>query len=208
MTSPLLIIAKRVGASFFNLAKFTAKTYGSLAVGAGALLVYDQNVGCLRSINGPSMTPTFNDYFDNYKGFTINKQVIVNDIVYFSRNTKKIERGDIVLFKRPKTNTYIVKRVVCLPGDTVTPVLPGGAEGEPVQLGEGQLWVESDAGLGHADSNFFGALPREAVEGIAQICIAPHSSTIIRRLYNQIPKHVEGRIHVPSIETEQVQTIS
>jgi len=207
MTSPLRSIAKRVGAGFFNFVKLTAKSYGSLAIGAGALLVFDQNVGCLRQISGPSMTPTFNTYFDDYKGFTINKEIEINDFVYFSRNTKKIERGDIVLFKRPKTNTYIVKRVVGLQGDTVTPVLPGGAEGEPVQLGEGQLWVESDAGLGHADSNFFGPLPREAVEGIAQICFVPRS-VIFRRLYKQIPKHVEGRIHAPSIETEQVQAVS
>ena len=53
------------------------------------------------------------------------RQFLQNDVVYFSRSIKNTERGDIVLLKRPRTNDYIVKRVVGVQGDIVTPIKPG-----------------------------------------------------------------------------------
>ena len=35
---------------------------------------------------------------------------------------------------------------------------------ETVQLGEGEVWVESDAGFGYKDSNLFGPVRAETIQ--------------------------------------------
>jgi len=201
MNSRQLIKAnlKVLGNIFLRSLKDLGKFVGHCTLGAVAVYTYDQNVGFLRRIKGPSMIPTLNSsQFNEFTDWDLtprNRQFLQNDVVYFSRSIKNTERGDIVLLKRPRTNDYIVKRVVGVQGDIVTPIKPGGTEGEPVTLEEGQLWIESDAGFGYADSSLFGPVPKESIEGIGKFVIIFNlSSGLFRFLYRDIPKHVEGRV--------------
>lgn len=57
-------------------------------------------------VSGPSMDPTFRD--GNY--------LIVDEISYRFMEPK---RGEILIFKRPEENKYLIKRIIGLPGETV-----------------------------------------------------------------------------------------
>ena len=58
-------------------------------------------------ISGPSMEPTFmnNDY------------LIVDEISY---RFEKPKRGEVIIFNQPMEGKYLIKRIIGLPGDTVT----------------------------------------------------------------------------------------
>ena len=59
-------------------------------------------------VSGASMDPTFKD----------KEYLIIDKLTY---NLGKIHRGDVVVFRFPfKNERYLVKRIVGLPGDTVT----------------------------------------------------------------------------------------
>lgn len=59
-------------------------------------------------VSGTSMDPTFAD----------KEYLIIDKLTY---NLNKINRGDVVVFKFPSRNErYLVKRIIGLPGDTVT----------------------------------------------------------------------------------------
>lgn len=59
-------------------------------------------------VSGTSMDPTFAD----------KEYLIIDKLTY---NLDKINRGDVVVFKFPSKNErYLVKRIIGLPGDTVT----------------------------------------------------------------------------------------
>ena len=61
----------------------------------------------LYTVDGPSMLPTL----------STGDRLIVNKMGY---NFHEIERGDIVVFRYPREyNTYFVKRIIGIPGDTV-----------------------------------------------------------------------------------------
>lgn len=57
-------------------------------------------------VSGPSMEPTFmnSDY------------LIVDEISY---RFEKPKRGEVIIFKRPDENKYLIKRIIGLPGETV-----------------------------------------------------------------------------------------
>lgn len=57
-------------------------------------------------VSGPSMEPTFND----------KDYLIVDEISY---RFEKPKRGEVIIFKRPGDNKYLIKRIVGLPGETV-----------------------------------------------------------------------------------------
>ena len=57
-------------------------------------------------VSGPSMEPTFND----------NDYLIVDEISY---RFEKPKRGEVIVFKRPGDNKYLIKRIVGLPGETI-----------------------------------------------------------------------------------------
>jgi len=62
-------------------------------------------------VSGPSMLPTFKD--KNY--------LIVDEISY---RFKKPMRGEVLVFNRPEEGKYLIKRIIGLPGETIT--LDGG----------------------------------------------------------------------------------
>ncbi len=59
-------------------------------------------------VSGNSMFPTFHN----------NEYLIVNEVAKY---TNSYQRGDVVVFKYPNdTSKYFIKRIIGLPGDTVT----------------------------------------------------------------------------------------
>lgn len=57
-------------------------------------------------VSGPSMVPTFND----------KDYLIVDEISY---RFEKPKRGEVVVFKRPGDNKYLIKRIIGLPTETI-----------------------------------------------------------------------------------------
>merc|ERR1719167_731080 len=178
----------------------TFKLFCQVCLGAGAYTLYDQRVGCFRRIYGMSMTPTLNGRYmklgtyEDSPGFNS-----FEDVIYFSRDTQNLKRGDIVLCNRPKKeNASLVKRIVAVEGDSIRPVGPGGKVLDPVKLSAGQVWVESDAGPGYLDSAVFGPLPVEAVTGVAIFCIGFYDASPPRLLESAIPASVGSRLEIAS----------
>ena len=57
----------------------------------------------LSQVSGESMYPTYND----------------KDVVLVSLRAKTFDRYDVIVFKEPGTNKYLIKRVIGLPGEKV-----------------------------------------------------------------------------------------
>jgi hypothetical protein len=51
-----------------------------------------------------------------------------------------------------------------LSGDQIVPLGFNSERKEAVKLAEGEVWVESDAGLGYKDSNLFGPIRAQTVQ--------------------------------------------
>ena len=82
----------------------------------------------------------------------------------------------MVILKDPSRKNKLIKRVLGLPGDIVTPLGPNKEEREPLTLGEGQVWVESDhAGYGYRDSSLFGPVNTDLIEAKVTWHIKPLS---------------------------------
>lgn len=91
-------------------------------------------------VSGPSMCPTINQLdgeCESEKG----EFVFVNEFLYhFLKNPA---RGEVVVFRPPTEKTYYIKRVIGVPGDTITikngKVYLSNAEHEELELPETYL---------------------------------------------------------------------
>jgi signal peptidase I len=114
-----------------------------------------------------------------------------------------VNRGDIVVFERPEGETSdikdLVKRVIGLPGETVTisdnhvlingqvldePYLPEGTQtaavgtypcppSNPCQIPEGHVWVMGDNRPDSKDSRYFNSIPESKIVGRAFFRVWP-----------------------------------
>jgi signal peptidase I len=130
-----------------------------------------------------SMVPTLN----------VDDRLLVDKVTL---HTREIERGDIIVFKRPasftdKTVKDLIKRVIGLPGDTVEgrdgAVWVNGkqlaerylqpnvktSDFDPVRVGVDNYFVMGDNRPESFDSRFWGTVEREQVIGRALIRIWP-----------------------------------
>jgi len=198
----LLDLASWAGKKLAPLVKSGAKQTVWLAVGGLGYLYFDQHIGGLRPVVGPSMVPTFNGplFADQDIVTPNNISSRNNDTVYFKRDFS-LSRGDIVYLSNPRGNNFIVKRVLGLPGDTVQPqgVVKGGhKELSPVTLARDQVWVESDAGIGYSDSNLFGPVDINRIQGKGQWAIRPNVSDTnfigFRYLPSELSEEKLGRV--------------
>lgn len=137
-------------------------------------------------LDGPSMQP----------GLHTDERVLVNSLAYTFRGP---QRGDVIVFHPPSAlNERYIKRVIGLPGDTITltptaviingvtlnepyitPAPPGETENpEPLtlQLNDSQYFVLGDNRTNSQDSRFFGPITQREIIGKAEFVVWPISS--------------------------------
>ncbi len=125
----------------------------------------------------------------------VEDRVLVNKLSY---RLHDVERGDIVVFERPPSDTPseiddLIKRVVALPGETVEgrdgrvyvdgqpldeSYLPAGSVTTnfgPELVPEGHLWVMGDNRTNSQDSRYLGPIDEDLVIGRAFVRIWPFS---------------------------------
>lgn len=126
-------------------------------------------------VDGASMDPTFKN----------GQYLIVDELTYHFETPK---RGSVLIFKYPKdTSKYFIKRVIGLPGETVS--IKNGAvtivnasnpqgftlsepyikyeknDSESYTLGTNEYFVMGDNRYGSSDSRIWGAVPKEDLVG-------------------------------------------
>lgn len=138
-------------------------------------------------VSGSSMEPSFNN--GNY--------LLVDEFTYNLRNP---ERGEVVVFKYPKDpNTYFIKRIIGLPGETVR-IKDGQVEilsGTKIQdlqeqyiseksntgdfekkLGPDEYFVMGDNRNFSFDSRSWGPLPKEDLIGVVRFRLWPFNEAM------------------------------
>jgi len=181
--------------------------YAGCLIAGVSYLVFDQYVGGVRTVNGPSMIPTLNtelepptvvlnkEYWNKWRGG--------RDYVFFTRLNKTYSRGDVVLLDHPKAGTKLVKRVVGLPGDQVRPLGVNNTVREPVTVPTNCLWLESDAGFGYRDSSVFGPVDQELVWGTVKKAVR-QGNVLNRNCWRdipaQLPDSAKDRLIIPKAE--------
>ena len=126
----------------------------------------------------------------------VGDRVLVNKLSYHLHG---VHRGDIVVFKRPKSETDprvkdLIKRVVGLPGETIEShdghvfvngrqlkegyIKPGAVTPTivPLRIPSGQYYVMGDNRSNSRDSHVFGPIPRNLIVGRAFIRVWPLSA--------------------------------
>jgi len=139
-------------------------------------------------VSGASMDPTFE-----------NGQYLIVDEISYRLNGPS--RGDVVIFKNPKnTKQYFIKRVIGLPGETVTtnttgqivikntnqgtelvleePYIPTPIKSGPFNraLSADEYFMMGDNRTGSFDSRMWGPLKRDLIIGRALIRLFPFTT--------------------------------
>jgi signal peptidase I len=129
-------------------------------------------------IDGSSMNPTLQD----------GEYLIINNVTYLLDEPKK---GDIVVFRHPRNELNLIKRVIGVPGDQVeinssTVWVNGEVQEEPYiadtpsysgswEVPDGQYFVLGDNRNNSSDSHSWGFLPQENMLGKALFVYWPPS---------------------------------
>jgi len=210
-------LASRVKNFGVNLAKsliWNAKLAVPVGCGVALYLHYEKTSGGITRVSGPSMLPTLNHY--HFEAGKDRSSCLpdpgnlhpAEDFIIYNRQFE-LSRGDVVMLKEPKKGGIIVKRVLGLPGDSITPLTFGLEEGEPLTLGEDQVWVESDhKGFGYRDSSLFGPVSRNNIEAKVTYAFHPNWEWLWfngRTIESLIPEGVKGRIKVG--KKEEIVTV-
>jgi signal peptidase I len=152
-------------------------------------------------LDGPSMQP----------GLHTDERVLVNSLAYTFHGP---QRGDVVVLNPPTAlNQRFIKRVIGLPGDTITltpdnvivngvtlnepyitPAPPGESENpEPqiIRLNENQYFVMGDNRSNSQDSRFFGPITQREIVGQAEFVVWPlaafHQIDTYPNVYSSVP---------------------
>lgn len=152
-------------------------------------------------LDGPSMQP----------GLHTDERVLVNSLAYSFHGP---QRGDVIVFHPPTApaDRYI-KRIIGLPGDTITLTLdtvavngvtlhepyitlapPGETENpspQTVKLDESQYFVMGDNRTDSQDSRFFGPITQRDIIGKAEFVVWPltdfHAIDTYSSIYGAVP---------------------
>lgn len=127
-------------------------------------------------IDGSSMNPTLQD----------SEYLIINNITYMLNDP---ERGDVIVFRHPRSDLNLIKRVIGLPGDTVeakngTIWVNGTVLDEPYiaappsyngnwEVPEGNYFALGDNRNNSSDSHSWGFLPMDNIIGEAELIYWP-----------------------------------
>lgn len=122
-------------------------------------LEFHEEVGTLLVVEGASMRPTLNP-ISEYE-----HDLDYTDICILQKWRYLPARGDVVCLNAPRRTGAVVKRIVGLPGDIITPrdypIVPKAH----LQVPYGHLWVEGDNAANSIDSNAYGPVPVGMVIG-------------------------------------------
>lgn len=154
-----------------------------VAIAIGIALLIQRYIGRPFIVNGTSMDPTFKNY----------EYLIIDEISYDFHQPK---RGEVIVFKAPpEPSKYYIKRIVGLPGDTVT--ISGSVititnaenpkgfvlddsfithkenDSDSYTVPEGNYFVMGDNRTGSYDSRSWGMLPRENIDGRVFLRLLP-----------------------------------
>ena len=155
------------------LSLLTDLLYVGIAIGIALLI--QRFIGRPFIVNGTSMDPTFKNY----------EYLLIDEITY---DFKLPQRGEVIVFKAPpEPNKYYIKRIVGLPGDTVTItgsvitisnstnpkgfVLPEGYithtenDSGTYVVPKDEYFVMGDNRTGSYDSRSWGMLPKANIDG-------------------------------------------
>lgn len=165
------------------------KTHLSLGfVGVGAYLSglwFHDEVGTLLVVEGGSMRPTLNPDVSAEIGEK-------SDICVLWKWRYLPRRGDVVCLYAPKKKGSVVKRVIGLPGDEITPRDSTYNEGLPLFIPSGYVWVEGDNANNSIDSNQYGLVPVGYVVGQVTRILLPQdlsqSSRLLRPIRSYTPE--------------------
>ncbi len=139
-------------------------------------------------VSGSSMLPNYH-----------NRDYLIIDRL--SYRSHEVNRGDVIVMKYPKDNDqYFIKRVIGLPGETISfrtgkvviankehpdgfelteEYIPGQAETfgkqAPVTLGSGEYFVLGDNRTASSDSRVWGVLPKHDIIGKVWLRVFPVS---------------------------------
>ncbi|AKM83624.1 MAG: signal peptidase I, signal peptidase I [Candidatus Woesebacteria bacterium GW2011_GWF1_31_35] len=177
---------KRLGAFFLDILEVVV-----LAVGI-FLIVY---LLILRphKIKGASMEPNFPD----------GEYLLTEKVSYY---TKEPQRGDVIVFKPPISEDEFIKRIIGLPGETVSiqngkflindkeldePYIKvdtnsGGflKEGEKYLVPSGEYFVAGDNRPHSSDSRIWGPINKKVITGKAWVVYWPPKSTGLVQMPN------------------------
>lgn len=145
--------------------------FGRLAGWLPVAVVFSDHVGSIQSVPGSEMSPS----------------VPSGSLAVIARNARpgSLSRGEVVSLSAPDTGARIVRRVVGLPHDRVSP-----SRGPPrlVTLERGFIWVEGDAedANDRYDSTNAGPLPIALVRGRV-VAVVPEGRVARRSCSRVVP---------------------
>ena len=164
---------------------FLREILGTLLLTFFIFWIVNSLIGRYR-IDGNSMNPTL-----------LNGEYLI--ISNFAYQLDEPERGDIIVFRHPRSELNLIKRVIGLPGDTVeiqngVVRVNGNALDEPyIQapptyssswvVPEGQYFVLGDNRNNSSDSHAWGFLPLDHILGKALLVYWPPSD------WTRVPHH-------------------
>lgn len=172
---------KAIGSFIFDLIKI-------LVVALIIIIPFRMFIAEPFVVSGSSMLPNFHD----------RDYLIIDRLSY---HTASPQRGDVIVLKYPKdTSQFFIKRIIGLPGETVSfnqghvivtndqhpdgwvldePYLPIQTETfgspAPVHLGSGEYFVLGDNRTASSDSRVWGILPADDIVGRVWLRVFPAS---------------------------------
>ena len=166
---------------------FRGLIYGSALI----LLLAPLSPISVRGVNGESMTPALRST-PGQKDFLFFKPLFPGPLVTRDKPTEdrktkprnEVARGQLVLLTSVNDpEKYVVKRVIGIPGDAITPIekkrvdskqdgghmyiSPHASSVSPVTVPYGYLWVEGDNPSRSLDSNDYGPVSQSLVQEVA-----------------------------------------
>ncbi|KIO30289.1 hypothetical protein M407DRAFT_20558, partial [Tulasnella calospora MUT 4182] len=137
--------------SFKTAARYTLRTIQTLC----GVAVFTNYVAEIRLSYGPSMVPTF----------SASPNLVLGECISPRLNPPNLRRGDIITFLKPTQHSVSVcKRILAMPGDTIS-VDPLGGPGAPrVVIPAGHIWVQGDNPDHSLDSRAYGPVPMGLVK--------------------------------------------
>lgn len=178
-------MASRLSSYTNRIGHFILKSATMFAIGFTGSLFIENYIMTMVFIEGSSMKPTLNPESLEY-----------GDLCLIWKWKYKPRRGDIVCLKSPaKFDGKVVKRIVALEGDKVTPrhinseFLPDHKP-QDIIVPKGTVWVEGDLGEQSYDSNSYGPILTNNIVGKVTRIIIPQKVTKERRYFMKLDSFI------------------